>query len=102
MQPNVSVLALQPEELFQEYLRTFFKVPRFARITPLAKVFDFIATAVPGPRDMLVVGKIAFEERRRDDANPAWDLIMVDCSASGHILAQFERRAACWSSSAGG
>src|SRR6202035_2458608 len=67
----------------------FFKVPRLARATPLAKVFDFIATAVPGPRDMLVVGKVAFEERRRDDHGaPVWDLIVVDCSASGHVLAQ--------------
>ncbi len=89
VQPGVSVLALHAEELFQEYLRIYFKVPRLARITPLSRVFDFIATAVPGPRDMLVTGKIAFEERRRDDAKrPVWDLIVVDCSASGHILAQ--------------
>ncbi|MHB8717658.1 MAG: ArsA-related P-loop ATPase [Candidatus Dormibacteria bacterium] len=88
-QPNVHVLALRPEESFQEYLRTFFKVPRFARVTPLAKVFDFIATSVPGPRDMLVVGKIAFEERRRDsDGAPVWDIVIVDGSASGHIASQ--------------
>ena len=88
-QPGVSVLALHAEESFQEYLRIYFKVPRLARMTPLSRVFDFIATAVPGPRDMLVVGKIAFEERRRDEnKGPAWDLIVVDCSASGHILAQ--------------
>ena len=88
-QPGVSVLALHPEESFQEYLRLYFKVPRLARMTPLSRVFDFIATAVPGPRDMLVTGKIAFEERRRDEnKRPAWDLIVVDCSASGHILAQ--------------
>jgi anion-transporting ArsA/GET3 family ATPase len=38
---------------------------------------------------MLVTGKIAFEERRRDESNrPVWDLIVVDSSASGHILAQ--------------
>ena len=38
---------------------------------------------------MLVAGKIAFEERRRDEAKrPVWDLIVVDCSASGHVLAQ--------------
>ena len=86
---SVSVLALHAEESFQEYLRLYFKVPRLARMTPLSRVFDFIATAVPGPRDMLVTGKIAFEERRRDDAKrPVWDLIVVDCSASGHILAQ--------------
>jgi anion-transporting ArsA/GET3 family ATPase len=89
VQPGVSVLALHAEESFQEYLRLYFKVPRLTRITPLARVFDFIATAVPGPRDMLVTGKIAFEERRRDDAKrPVWDLIVADCSASGHFLAQ--------------
>ena len=89
VQPRVSVLALRAEESFQEYLRLYFKVPRLARITPLSRVFDFIATAVPGPRDMLVTGKIAFEERRRDDAKrPVWDLIVVDSSASGHVLAQ--------------
>lgn len=88
-QPNVSVLALHPEESFQEYLHVFFKVPRLARATPLARVFDFIATAVPGPRDMLVVGKVAFEERRRElDGRPTWDMIVVDSSASGHVLSQ--------------
>jgi hypothetical protein len=89
VQPGISVLALHAEESFQEYLNIYFKVPRLARMTPLSRVFDFIATAVPGPRDMLVVGKIAFEERRRDESRrPVWDLIVVDCSASGHILAQ--------------
>jgi anion-transporting ArsA/GET3 family ATPase len=89
VQPGISVLALHAEESFQEYLRLYFKVPRLARMTPLSKAFDFIATAVPGPRDMLVVGKIAFEERRRDDnKRPVWDLIVVDGSASGHIRAQ--------------
>jgi anion-transporting ArsA/GET3 family ATPase len=84
-----TVLALHPEESFQEYLHTFLKVPRLARATPLAKVFDFIATAVPGPRDMQVIGKVALEERRREPSGkPTWDLIVVDCSASGHVLAQ--------------
>jgi len=68
-------------------LRVFFKVPRVTRFTPLARVFDFIATGVPGPRDMLVVGKIAFEERRREpNGTPVWDLIVVDCAASGHVV----------------
>jgi anion-transporting ArsA/GET3 family ATPase len=89
VQPRVSVLALHAEESLQEYLRIYFKVPRLARMTPLSRVFDFVATAVPGPRDMLVVGKIAFEERRRDEhKQPVWDLIVVDGSASGQILSQ--------------
>jgi len=87
VQHNLSVLSLHAEESFQEYLRQFFKVPRLARLTPLARVFDFIATGVPGPRDMLVVGKIAFEERRREpNGRPVWDLILADCAASGHVV----------------
>ena len=88
VQPGVSSLRLQPEESFQEYLNLYFKVPRFARLTPLARVFDFIATGVPGPRDMLVVGKIAYEQKRRqDNGKPMWDLIVVDSAASGQLIA---------------
>lgn len=87
VQPGVWSLRLQPEEAFQEYLHLYFKVPRFARLTPLAHVFDFIATGVPGPRDMLVVGKIAYEQRRRQsNGNPMWDLIIVDSAASGQMV----------------
>ena len=89
VQQNVSVLTLLPEESLQEYLNTYFKVPRFARLTPLARVFDFVATGVPGAREMLVVGKIAFEEKRQErNGSPAWDIIVVDAEATGHVLPQ--------------
>jgi hypothetical protein len=85
VQHDLSVLELHTEESFQEYLNIYFKVPRLTRLTPLARVFDFIATGVPGPRDMLVVGKIAYEERRKepDSRSPLWDLILVDSAAGG-------------------
>src|SRR6202035_46304 len=87
VQHNLSVLELRTDESFQEYLNIYFKVPRLTRLTPLARVFDFIATAVPGPRDMLVVGKIAYEERRKEagSRSPVWDLILVDCAAGGQV-----------------
>jgi hypothetical protein len=36
---------------------------------------------------MLVVGKIAYEERRKepDRKSPVWDLILVDCAAGGQV-----------------
>ncbi len=87
VQHNLSVLELRTDELFQEYLNIYFKVPRLTRLTPLSRVFDFIATGVPGPRDMLVVGKIAYEERRKEpeSGSPVWDLILVDCAAGGQV-----------------
>jgi anion-transporting ArsA/GET3 family ATPase len=86
VQHNLSVLELRTDESFQEYLNIYFKVPRLTRLTPLARVFDFIATGVPGPRDMLVVGKIAYEERRKEQGGtPVWDVILVDCAAGGQV-----------------
>ena len=87
VQQRLSVLELRTDESFQEYLSIYFKVPRLARLTPLARVFDFIATGVPGPRDMLVVGKIAYEERRKESErdDPVWDLILVDSAAGGQV-----------------
>jgi anion-transporting ArsA/GET3 family ATPase len=89
VQPNVSALAMRPEESLQEYLAVYFKVPRITRLTPLARVFDFVATGVPGTKEMLVIGKIAYEERRRNESGgPEWDIIIVDGAASGHVLPQ--------------
>ena len=89
VQNNISVIALHPEESLREYLKVFFKVPRMLSLTPLSRIYDFVATSVPGPKDMLVVGKIAYEERRTlSDGSPAWDLIVVDCTATGRALAQ--------------
>jgi anion-transporting ArsA/GET3 family ATPase len=86
VQHNLSVLELRTDESLQEYLNIYFKVPRVTRLTPLARVFDFIATGVPGPRDMLVVGKIAYEERRKEaNSTPVWDLILVDAAAGGRV-----------------
>jgi anion-transporting ArsA/GET3 family ATPase len=86
VQHNLSVLELRTDESLQEYLNIYFKVPRMTRLTPLARVFDFIATGVPGPRDMLVVGKIAYEERRKETTStPVWDLILVDAAAGGRV-----------------
>ncbi len=51
------------------------------RIGPLAKAFDFVATAAPGVREILTVGKPVYEVRERN-----YDLVVVDAPASGHIV----------------
>jgi anion-transporting ArsA/GET3 family ATPase len=87
VQRNLSALSIDPEESLREYLRIFFKVPRVAQLGPFAGMLDFIATGVPGLRDLLIVGKIAYEERRREpNGRPVWDLIVVDSAASGHVV----------------
>lgn len=82
---NLHHLALHPEEVLDEYLRVALKMPRVRRIGPVRRVFDFVATAAPGIKEVLIAGKIGFEERARN-GQPRWDLIVVDAAATGQVL----------------
>lgn len=80
---NLSGMAMNTEDALREYLRLFVRVPLVARIGPLARTFDFVADAAPGVKEILGVGKLAYEVRERH-----YDLIIVDAESSGHIVAQ--------------
>ena len=76
-------MSMNTEESLKEYLSLQLKLPLVARIGPLARTFDFVANAAPGVKEILTVGKLAFEVRERN-----YDLVVVDASASGHIVGQ--------------
>ena len=74
---------METEESLKEYLRLQLRVPLISRLGPLAKTFDFVATAAPGVKEILTVGKLAYEVRERN-----YDLVVVDASATGHVVGQ--------------
>lgn len=76
-------MAMNTEDALREYLKLFVRLPLVARIGPLARTFDFVADAAPGVKEILGVGKLAYEVRERH-----YDLVIVDAEASGHIVAQ--------------
>jgi anion-transporting ArsA/GET3 family ATPase len=76
-------MSMNTEESLKEYLSLQLKVPLVARIGPLARTFDFVATAAPGVREILTVGKLTWEVREG-----TYDLVVVDASAIGHIVGQ--------------
>lgn len=79
---ELEVLCLTPDRALKEYLRIFLRVPiPSKRIAPMSKLFDYVATAAPGVREILVLGKIATEVRDGD-----WDLVVVDGPATGHVV----------------
>ncbi len=80
---NVFAMSMDTEESLKEYLSLQLKLPLVARIGPLARTFDFVANAAPGVKEILTVGKLAFEVREQN-----YDLVVVDASASGHIVGQ--------------
>jgi anion-transporting ArsA/GET3 family ATPase len=83
VQPNLWAMTLDPEESLKEYLTLQLKLPMMARIGPLARIFEFVATAAPGVKEVLTVGKFLWETDRKD-----WDLVIVDAVATGHIVGQ--------------
>jgi anion-transporting ArsA/GET3 family ATPase len=83
IEPSLHAMAMNTEDSLREYLRLFVKVPFLGRIGPLARTFDFVADAAPGVKEILGVGKLCYEVRER-----AYDLVVVDAEASGHIVAQ--------------
>ena len=80
---NLWVMAMDTEASLREYLHLQLRLPTIARLGPLARVFDFVATAAPGVREILTVGKIGWEVRERH-----YDLVVVDAPATGHIVGQ--------------
>jgi len=81
--PGVSVMSMDTEASLREYLKVSLRIPLAGRIGPLAKAFDFVATAAPGVREILTVGKLCWEVREGH-----YDLVVVDAPASGHVVSQ--------------
>ncbi len=81
--PQLWGMAMDTEESLREYLKLQLKVPLLGRIGPLARTFDFVADAAPGVKEILTVGKLCYEVRER-----SYDLIVVDASATGHVVGQ--------------
>jgi anion-transporting ArsA/GET3 family ATPase len=86
--PGVLAMAMDTEASLQEYLRLNLRVPVLGRLGPLARVLDFVATAAPGVKEILTVGKIAWEVRESIEGRADHDLVVVDAAATGHIVAQ--------------
>jgi len=83
IQPGLFAMSMDTEASLQEYLRLQLKLPAVARIGPLARAFEFVATAAPGVKEILTTGKLCWEVRERH-----YDLVVVDAAPTGHIIGQ--------------
>jgi anion-transporting ArsA/GET3 family ATPase len=83
IQPRLWAMSMDTEESLKEYLSLQLKIPFLAKIGPLARTFDFIANAAPGVKEILTIGKLAWEVREQH-----YDLVVVDAVATGHIVGQ--------------
>lgn len=79
---TLEVLRLTTEKSLEQYIDLFLPLPMSPRrIGPVARILDYVAVAAPGVREILTLGKIAWELREGP-----WDRIIVDAPATGHVI----------------
>ncbi len=83
VEPNLFLMRMDTEAALSEYLRINLKLPMVLRVGPFSRAFDFVATAAPGVREMLTIGKLCWEVKREN-----YDLVIADAPASGHVVSQ--------------
>ena len=88
LQSGIAAIAMDTEKSLREYLKLNLRVPIVGRIGPLARMFDFVATAAPGVKEILTIGKIMWEVREAVAGRADHDIVIVDAVASGHVIAQ--------------
>ncbi len=78
--PGVRARTLSPDAALIDYLESH-GMRRIARRLAHSGALDVVATAVPGMKDILVLGKVKSLEQERTA-----DLIIVDAPAAGHAI----------------
>jgi anion-transporting ArsA/GET3 family ATPase len=85
---GLSAISIDPDRSIREYLELQLPVKAMGDLLYRSKIFNYLAAATPGLREMVTIGKIwelALEERMARRATP-YDLVIVDAPATGHGL----------------
>lgn len=85
---TLSLLSTNGSVALEEYLSLIIPVKRLVRMLVESRPYQYFVAAAPGLKELLTIGKIWYEERKRDAATqqPRWDLLVVDLPATGHGL----------------
>jgi anion-transporting ArsA/GET3 family ATPase len=83
---NLWAISIDPDESLREYLLLQLKVRAMRDLLVRSKIFNYLAAATPGLKELVTIGKIwelAQPERRVKKARE-YDLVIVDAPATGH------------------
>jgi anion-transporting ArsA/GET3 family ATPase len=85
--PGIWGLNIAPERALEEYLDVQYHMRRISRVLTHSHFIDYITTAAPGLKDILVLGKVWYLEQGRPACGTQHDFetIVVDAPAAGHM-----------------
>ena len=83
LSPGVWGMNIVPEAALAEYLDVQYHMKRISKAFTSTHFVDYITTAAPGLKDILILGKVWYLEQ---DRGQTFDTIVVDAPAAGHML----------------
>ena len=85
--PGIWGLNIAPDKALEEYLEVQYHMRRISRVLTHSHFIDYVTTAAPGLKDILVLGKVWYLEQGRPAGGTRhnFDTIALDAPAAGHM-----------------
>ncbi|MCS6927639.1 MAG: AAA family ATPase [Candidatus Binatia bacterium] len=86
--PTLFTVSVSGQAALEEYLRLVFPAKRLLHTILESRLYQYFVAAAPGLKELLSMGKIWYEERKREQGTerPCWDLLIIDMPATGHSV----------------
>jgi anion-transporting ArsA/GET3 family ATPase len=86
MEENLWSISIDPDESMREYVLLQLKVRAMRDMLFRSRIFNYLAAATPGLKELVTIGKIWELARldRKVKAGRKYDLVIVDAPATGH------------------
>ncbi len=84
---GISIARVRPKAEMAAYTHFHIKSGFIAKRITGSRLFDYLATATPGLKEIMTLGRLwRWEADRNKSGNPLYDIIIVDSPATGHVL----------------
>ncbi len=86
MADNLWAISIDPDESMREYVLLQLKVKAMRDLLFRSRIFNYLAAATPGLRELVTIGKIweLAQPNRKVRGAREYDMVVVDAPATGH------------------